>query len=451
MILRPVSFVILFLMLGIFTLKYPILLLIGMVIMLIGLAAFFTQTPRIDRIGIIVLINYLYWLASGFSVGSILLTDLTSPAYFNGEGRIFLYYLPLLFFSFYNASNRHILLLKKLMVWTGIATVGLFLLWVAARPRFISGGIAGNLFGFTTSHHASGAMFSMIAMYLIVRGVEMSNRRYVMLGGIVILAVFATASRTSLVGLLAVAAWYLNRRRISMKIIIWITMICFLLLLVMPLIAEHAYKRSATLFSATTYAHIIDTAKSSNWEPGIDEEVEGKEQNILRRITVWVYAIKRFLQSPLFGIGFGRFNDIGLRLEGVNGIFLFALNGKRTLSVASAHNSYLHVLAESGILGLVLLGWLWKSLFNRLRKAERELASDSELSLFMIICQGMVVFVLTSSAFGHWCASPTVGIPAMTFTGVGIALARNIKSNRVRIQAGGIQYSNIAGKGHVTT
>ena len=90
---------------------------------------------------------------------------------------------------------------------------------------------------------------------------------------------------------------------------------------------------------------------------------------MLRRIIYWTYALERFLQSPIIGIGWGRFNDPHLRMTGTKGFIYVASQGQRVFSPLQAHNSYLHLLCESGLLGLALLMSLWILLYLRLRKA----------------------------------------------------------------------------------
>jgi O-antigen ligase len=148
--------------------------------------------------------------------------------------------------------------------------------------------------------------------------------------------------------------------------------------------------------------------------------------------VVWVYAAKRFIQSPVFGIGFGRYNDFNLNLEGIKGVAYFALGGNQVINESTAHNTYLHVLAESGIVGLFLLMWFWRSIFLRLRRAENKYPSGSVMYSYFRVCQGVVLFVLAASMFGHWCAGPAVGIPAMTLIGAGLSYDRRSVSRKTK-------------------
>lgn len=73
---------------------------------------------------------------------------------------------------------------------------------------------------------------------------------------------------------------------------------------------------------------------------------------INRFFYLWPRAIYLFLQSPLFGTGFGSYDDWPYRLIGEYG---FRMNDSIIVhSESHAHNSYLNILAETGIVGMML-------------------------------------------------------------------------------------------------
>ena len=86
-----------------------------------------------------------------------------------------------------------------------------------------------------------------------------------------------------------------------------------------------------------------------------------------------------------------------------------AFGGKKTFSVGNAHNSYLHTLCESGIVGLALLLWLWSSIYIRLLAAARDFRDWKD------IC------ALT----GHALASPSLMLPLTTVVGLALAAQRS--------------------------
>jgi O-antigen ligase len=78
------------------------------------------------------------------------------------------------------------------------------------------------------------------------------------------------------------------------------------------------------------------------------------------RLGVWRDALRLVRSRPITGTGLGTFDEVSYRLEGSTIDPLFRQNGWH------AHNVYLHVLAETGILGLLAWCYLWYSIIVRL-------------------------------------------------------------------------------------
>ena len=93
------------------------------------------------------------------------------------------------------------------------------------------------------------------------------------------------------------------------------------------------------------------------------------------------------------------------------------------------------VLAESGLIGLSLLLWLWIALYRRLRRAESDYAEERELAGFFKACEAMIIFALVSAIFGHALAAPSMGIPVLTAIGVGLSYHRSWLRGRAKESA----------------
>ena len=83
----------------------------------------------------------------------------------------------------------------------------------------------------------------------------------------------------------------------------------------------------------------------------------------LERVLIWRYAIRCFLESPLTGIGVGRFNA-----QWQSGFFRWY--------AVPAHSLYLHVAATTGLVGIVALGWLIAGIIRQARFLFRRSSSD---------------------------------------------------------------------------
>ena len=77
------------------------------------------------------------------------------------------------------------------------------------------------------------------------------------------------------------------------------------------------------------------------------------------RLDLWAEAWNDFTNSPVVGMGYGRYNDLFEQFAGVKGIIWVATKGIVESNDSHAHNSYLHFLAEGGVLGLWVSMFVW--------------------------------------------------------------------------------------------
>lgn len=106
-----------------------------------------------------------------------------------------------------------------------------------------------------------------------------------------------------------------------------------------------------------------------------------------QRGTWWAAALRMWREAPLLGVGLGRFPR------------LLPAYGKGVTENLDAHNFFLQVLAEMGILGLAALLALLTAVFARLAALRRRQAAGGERLASAVLC-GSVAFVATF-ATGH--------------------------------------------------
>lgn len=413
---------------GIFLLKLQLPIMLGLLAAVIGIVILLvTRKGRMDYIGGLVLLNFGYWLYSGLAIGSIAPLDLISIPFLNGEGRIFTSYFPLLLFSLAYVREYNLRALKNMILLMAMGSFVLYLLWMPTHAGFLSEGGADNFVGFLSSHTGSGTFFSFLAIFLIVYGYETRDWKAMAWGLLCLGPLFGSASREALLAFLVFGAWYMIKLR-KWKIGAVSVLLLALAVSSLPVIAPHTWARTSGLFSMDLVDNIIDTAKTSEWEPGDgDIMLEGRQQNVLTRITFWTYALGRFAESPLVGIGFGRYNDTFLHFSGLEGLVYLATDGEKNLSVGNAHNSYIHLLCESGLIGLFLMLWLWIALYIRFGRAARTF-KHLRLSLALFrACQGLVVFCMFAALTGHALGAPSLMIPVGTTFGIALAYHRYLK------------------------
>ncbi len=142
--------------------------------------------------------------------------------------------------------------------------------------------------------------------------------------------------------------------------------------------------------------------------------VEGAYRSVAIRIGIWRNALEMIRAAPFRGVGIGNFpvhyprfaNDAPdhTRIEE---------------RVESAHNDYVQLTAELGLLGAGLLGWLALLTVRAVAKAFRE-ASSHDQPFYLATGLGLLGLLVLAAA------SPTVYQPvslaaAATFTGVVLA------------------------------
>ncbi len=87
---------------------------------------------------------------------------------------------------------------------------------------------------------------------------------------------------------------------------------------------------------------VVTTILKPDRDPGVEQ-----------RFGVWREALRLFRSRPITGTGLGTYDEVTYRLEGNTAEPFFRRNGWH------AHNVYLHVLAETGTLGLLAWCFFW--------------------------------------------------------------------------------------------
>lgn len=83
------------------------------------------------------------------------------------------------------------------------------------------------------------------------------------------------------------------------------------------------------------------------------------QSNIDARLASFQAAWHIFLDHPLAGVGFGRYSEVAIQ-----GQYQYLFHGSS--SVPFPHNTYLSVLAETGLVGAFVFAALWLSIMRRL-------------------------------------------------------------------------------------
>jgi len=98
------------------------------------------------------------------------------------------------------------------------------------------------------------------------------------------------------------------------------------------------------------------------------------------RLGVWRDALRLFQAHPIAGAGLGTFDEVSYNLEDATAEHLFRGAGWH------AHNVYLHVLAETGLLGLLAWLYLWLTIVARLIRDWRHADAGRRLLVTGALC-----------------------------------------------------------------
>lgn len=141
------------------------------------------------------------------------------------------------------------------------------------------------------------------------------------------------------------------------------------------------------------------------------------------RTLMWEEALRDFGDSPLIGIGYGRYNDIYEHFEGVKHIVWVAYKGIIVNDDSHAHNSYLQFLAEGGIVGFLLTMFVWWSAWQELSFFESHFPR-SRLRLLEKGARACLVVALAAALTEHIMGRGSVVLILDAMIGITLASAR---------------------------
>jgi O-antigen ligase len=283
-------------------------------------------------------------------------SSLYSYKFYRYDGNFFISYLPLLIYPLFCAKFNIEKILKIFLYFSCITTLIFYVIFFIKTKGGVlfNPSAQGNTFKIIfESSNAGGGFYSIIFPLALSFFLKERKKIYIMLGLLILMFLWGTSSRGSILGLILGCLFfylYKNGRIIYIKLI-------FIIIII-----------TQCIIISYTYPYYLNYLKNSNRSITIKDyyEAEGtKENNIyLRAYENWPRAVYLFLKSPLFGTGFGSVNDKPFNLEGINGVMLINNSKNKTFDSSHAHNSYLHFLAENGIVGFTLFLLFWIHLFK---------------------------------------------------------------------------------------
>src|SRR4030042_2574464 len=263
-------------------------------------------------------------------------------------------------------------------------------------------------FSLNVAHNATGSVYAVVCIFLLVFFLKEKILKikilFIVLLMINLMALLLTKSRAGYIGFFGTAI-----------IIIWL------------------HFKSVKKFLITIGVIIVGSLPVL-FITGIYKRVIGmfdlQQGTTIIRSYIWEKAWYLFSQSPIFGIGYGRFNDIfninrGVfdisRLRGYPGIVSFYMKQSYFFDSAHAHNAYLQFLTETGVIGLGLILIFWTLCIVKILKAYNS-TKENFTSKVLLSSLASIFVLLILSFFENFLSATTVMISISVLVPISIGL-----------------------------
>ncbi len=321
-----------------------------------------------------------------------------------GEGRIFLYFWPFLYYVARSTTGAQSLGPAE---WSTTLKAISLIVFCSTTAEF---------FGIATvysSHHIAGTVLGALLIvnyFTFLNAAKLGNLVFLMANAVLFLG---SNSRTSIVAVfIAILLCHLVKGRWKSSAIYILLLITAFPLMEATFPAQFSRLSSAmdqgtgtSIIANFSEAALAETPResSSAWEVSNFGRLEGNS-NLAIRGFLWGRAVREFAGSPIIGAGFGRYNDTGRTFTNVLLGEVAAEATYNNPSVHNAHNSYFYILAETGLAGLAIVlivfgkllrHWMWQS-----GESDKYWSSIGLATVFTLLISGGTDHSLGAPAFG---------------------------------------------------
>jgi O-antigen ligase len=364
-----------------------------------------------------IVICLAYWLASFFWSGQTV-PELVSYDFLRNDGAMLFSYTALIFFLGWPLKARYCraFWLLFLAVLSGVALAGTAISLNLPYSGFldylgivgveqVGGGdvqaMGGIFYGWYHAHNTAGGAYAVAVVLglALVQEAKLGWKQRIFRRALVIcclIGLVLTYSRGAWLGFVAGAAVVLPIRKLSQTFKV-------ALLLGVPTLL-------VALMSNSVIARMDTFADPYSGTAGA-------------RLDLWADALDDFANSPVVGMGYGRYNDIFEQFTGVRGIIWVATKGIVISDDSHAHNSYLHFLAEGGILGLLVTMFVWWCAWKELSFFESHFPR-SQLYWLEKAAKACLVVALVQALTEHVMGRGSIVLILDALIGMTIAAAR---------------------------
>jgi O-antigen ligase len=310
--------------------------------------------------------------------------------FYRRDGNFFITFFPVLLFPFFRINVDLKQILRCLLLWALVLSSAsyFFHFLFPTKPIF---------HGLFHAHNAAGGYFAMLCAF--ATGLFMAERRWFDLFTLIAFGflLLETDSRGSLLGLIMASMLLVPVLRSARWVLFVVALVSLLILTVIYLHPVWVMNGEAPAGFKVDYVDFLFP---------ID-----RAYTIVDRVFfLWPRAVDSWLKSPIFGVGYGAYNDLPYIFRGWD--YLISINQPKDLvySDAHSHNTYLHLLAETGLVGLLLVIFFVKSLEAKiLAQYDLGLRNGFQLALWVAIW---------SSFSEHRLFTPSQMLPFTLLTGL---------------------------------
>ena len=280
------------------------------------------------------LLFYLIVLTSLFAYDP---EALMRPLFYRYDGSFLICFLPVLVTPL--IPSLPIKSEKLLVVFSGFASIISFV-----------GILYNKQFGFFSATNAFGGFLMAPLAISLSWFFYTPSRRSFLLFSALLAELFISTSRGSILGF-ALSAIAYSATLVNNKFFKQIPIFIVILLTSSQLI----------LLSGSYPNYLI---YRDNLSYALESGATTKEANNIKRVYEnWPRAMFAFLSSPIVGAGYGSVNDVPHDFEQSASLIKFN-KGPHSYNDSHAHNVYFNILAELGLLGLVIFLYFLSSLFT---------------------------------------------------------------------------------------
>ena len=284
----------------------------------------------INKVHLSLLFVYFYFLLSTLFYSP---SALLNYSFYRRDGNFFITFLPLLIYAGLYLELNLERLVRLFLYWVAFLNGVCMILFVLHiyRPEPV-------YFMLFHAHNAAGGFLAICSAIAFGFYWHTRNRIDMVLFLSLLAGLYLTHSRGSLLGFALAFVWvvFLKERFVKSVLLLTVLLHC--------------------LMFSYTYPMWIKLGK----KPSLDFKIRDEKMSRMhtfadRGLFLWPTALDLFLHSPVLGTGFGSYNDQPYHLVGKEGFLMINQPSNFSYNDSHAHHSFLHILAETGLIGFFLV------------------------------------------------------------------------------------------------